>query len=233
MRSRYARAAAGSASNDLRADACSRSIPAASRRPAGSARRRRRPSGSGRRSRRRSCSACRCGSRGRPSSTSSFVMHWPSTPFSWNERRSAGMSSQPQRRGRPVTEPNSLPRLRERRADVVGQLGGEGTGADARRVRLHDAEHVVEHPRADAAAGRRGAGDAVRARHVRIGAVVDVEQRALRAFEQQRFAARARLAGSARRRRRPSARSRGASASSSSRIGANGSAVALEIVRRA
>ena len=44
-------------------------------------------------------------------------------------------------------------------------------------------------------------------RDVRIGAVVDVEQRALRAFEQQRLAARARRAGAARRRRRPSARS--------------------------
>ena len=116
-------------------------------------------------------------------------MHWPSTPFSWNERRSAGMSSQPQRRGRPVTEPNSLPRFGERRADAIGELGGERAGADARRVRLHDAEHVIEHLRADAGARRRGAREAVRARHVRIGAMVDVEQRALRALEQQRFAA--------------------------------------------
>jgi hypothetical protein len=38
-------------------------------------------------------------------------MQVPVTPFSANERRSAAMSSQPQRRGRPVTEPNSLPRF--------------------------------------------------------------------------------------------------------------------------
>ena len=76
-------------------------------------------------------------------------------------------------------------------ADVVGELGGEGTGADARRVSLHDAEHVVDHARADAGPGAGGTGDAVRARHVRVRAVIDVEQRALRAFEQQRLAARA------------------------------------------
>jgi hypothetical protein len=58
---------------------------------------------------------------------------------------------------------------------------------------LDDAEHVVEQLRADARAGRRRAGDAVRARHVRIGAVVDVQQRALRALEQQRVALLARL----------------------------------------
>ena len=120
-------------------------------------------------------------------------MHRPSTPFSWNERRSAGMSIQPQRRARPVTEPNSLPRLPSLAPVVVGQLGGERTGAHARRVRLDDAEHVIEHPRSDAAARRGRARDAVGARHVRIRAVVDVEQRALRAFEQQRLAARARL----------------------------------------
>jgi len=32
-----------------------------------------------------------------PSSTSSFITHVPLTPFSSNERRSSGTSSQPQR----------------------------------------------------------------------------------------------------------------------------------------
>src|SRR5690606_40703959 len=39
--------------------------------------------------------------------------------------------------------------------------------------------------RTDAAAGRGGAGSGVGGRHVGIGAVVDVQQRALGAFEQQ------------------------------------------------
>jgi len=36
-------------------------------------------------------------------------MHRPEMPLIWIERRSAAASSQPVRRGRPVTEPNSLP----------------------------------------------------------------------------------------------------------------------------
>ena len=37
----------------------------------------------------------------------------PDTPLIWIERFSAAASNQPQRRGRPVSEPNSLPRVRE------------------------------------------------------------------------------------------------------------------------
>src|SRR6185503_216307 len=40
----------------------------------------------------------------------------------------------------------------------------------------------------DARAGRRRAGDAIRRRHVRIGPVVDVEQHALRALEEDTLA---------------------------------------------
>ena len=75
----------------------------------------------------------------------------PSTPFSSNERRSIGMSSQPQRRGRPVTEPNSLPRFASPAPTSSVSSVGNGPAADARRVRLDDAEHVVEKLRADAA----------------------------------------------------------------------------------
>ena len=78
-------------------------------------------------------------------------MHRPSTPLIWIERL--------QRRG---VEPAAAPRaagdraelvaaLRKPRADVVGELGGEGPGADARRIGLDDAQHVVELLRADAA----------------------------------------------------------------------------------
>ena len=69
-------------------------------------------------------------------------------------------------------------------ADVVGELGRERAAADARRVGLGDAEHVVQVARAQPRARRGRARDAVRRGDERIGAVVDVEQRALRALEQ-------------------------------------------------
>src|SRR5690606_28341185 len=56
-------------------------------------------------------------------------------------------------------------------------------GADTRGVGLDDAEHVIEVTRADAGAGGSAAGRGVRRGHVRVGAEVDVEQRALRALE--------------------------------------------------
>ena len=73
--------------------------------------------------------------------------------------------------------------LRQRRTDSAGQLGGKRPGPHTSGIRLHDAQHVVEHLRSDAAAWRRGAGETVRAGDVRIGPVVDVEQRTLRSFE--------------------------------------------------
>src|SRR5512145_117043 len=69
--------------------------------------------------------------------------------------------------------------------DVVRELGRERPAADARRIRLCNADHIVQVVRADARAGRRGAGDAVRRGDERVRAVVDVEERALRAFEEQ------------------------------------------------
>ena len=67
-------------------------------------------------------------------------------------------SSQPQRRGRPVTVPRSWPTRRQVVADGAGlvhrQLGRERPAADARRVGLGDAEDVVQQVRADAGAGR-------------------------------------------------------------------------------
>ena len=67
---------------------------------------------------------------------------------------------------------------------VDRQLGRERPAADARGVGLGDAEDVVQLVGADARAGGRVAGDAVARGDERIGAVVDVEQGALRAFEQ-------------------------------------------------
>jgi len=112
-------------------------------------------------------------------------MHSPETPFSWIERLSAAASNQPVRRGRPVVAPNSWPRWRSRSPTSSGQFRRKRSFAHARAVGLGDAEHVVQVHRPDAGAGCRRAGDAVGRSHERIGAMVDVEQRALRALEQQ------------------------------------------------
>src|SRR5690606_9824452 len=72
-------------------------------------------------------------------------------------------------------------------ANVVFQFCRERTRADAGGVRLDDAEHLVESPRADPGPGRGSAGQAVGTRYERIGAMVDVEQGALRSLEQQAF----------------------------------------------
>src|SRR6185312_16822039 len=75
--------------------------------------------------------------------------------------------------------------LAERLADNGAHLvGRERAVADARGVGLADAEHVIDAVRPEAGAGRRLRGDRVRGGDVRISTVVDVEQRALRALEQ-------------------------------------------------
>jgi hypothetical protein len=117
---------------------------------------------------------------GRPSRTSSLVMHRPVTPLIWIERLSAATSSQPQRRLRPVTVPNFTAFLRHLvpwqtlRLDV--EFAREGTAADARAIRLGDSQHVMQHARTDARTGGRLAGNAVRRGDKGIGAVIDVEQ---------------------------------------------------------
>src|SRR5690606_39522291 len=56
-------------------------------------------------------------------------------------------------------------------------------GADAGGVGLGDAEDVVQVQRAEAGTGGGAAGGGAGAGHVRVGAVVDVQQRALGALE--------------------------------------------------
>ena len=68
------------------------------------------------------------------------------------------------------------------------KFGRERTFADAGAVGLGDAEDVVEHVRTDAGAGAGRAGDGVGARDVRVRTVVDVEHRALGAFEEELLA---------------------------------------------
>jgi hypothetical protein len=85
-----------------------------------------------------------------------------------------------------------MARVAEELADLVLQLGRERAFADAGRVGLGDAEHIAERP-GRCRNRRRLAGNRVRRGDEGIGAVVDVEQRALRAFEQDARAGLARL----------------------------------------
>ena len=70
----------------------------------------------------------------------------------------------------------------------VRELGGERTAADAGDVGLLDAQHAIDVDRAHARTGSSAAGAAGRGRDVGIRTVVDVEQRALRALEQDGLA---------------------------------------------
>ena len=111
-------------------------------------------------------------------STSSLVTASCVRPFTRAAKRRPTRSSQPQRRSRPVTVPYSPPCSRIARRPLLVGLAGERPGADAGQVGLGDAEHAVDPGRADAEAGAGAAGDRVGAGDERIGAVVEVEQRA-------------------------------------------------------
>ena len=76
-----------------------------------------------------------------------------------------------------------LATLAERSADLVDLLGGKRTGAYASGIGLANSEHISDRPGAQSRPGRGLSGDRVRRRDEWIGAVVDVEQRSLRAFE--------------------------------------------------
>ena len=67
---------------------------------------------------------------------------------------------------------------------AVEQLGRERAAADAGHVRLHDADDALDRAGPDAGAGAHAARDRVARRDERIRAVVEVEERRLRAFEQ-------------------------------------------------
>ena len=78
-------------------------------------------------------------------------------------------------------------------ADAVVQLGGKGAGADARGICLGHPEHVVEMARAKAGARGGAARGRVGGGHEGIGAVIDIQPRALRPFKQDIFALGAKL----------------------------------------
>ena len=78
--------------------------------------------------------------------------------------------------------------LAEQAPGLVLELGRERPLAHPRRIGLGDAEHIIDGAGPEARAGRRLRRHGVGGGDERIGAVVDVEQRALRALEQDALA---------------------------------------------
>ena len=77
----------------------------------------------------------------------------------------------------------------QRIARSVEELRGKRSGADAGAVRLRDADDAFDLRRSDAQTRARAARDRMRTRDVRVGAVADVEQRALRALDEHALSA--------------------------------------------
>ena len=73
-------------------------------------------------------------------------------------------------------------------ADLVVQLGREGAGTDAGRVSLGDTEDIAGTGWSDAGAASRRARNGIGAGDKGIGAVVNIQQHALRAFKQYALA---------------------------------------------
>ena len=124
-----------------------------------------------------------------PVSTSSFVSDEPREPVHADrvlqrDQVDPAAAARPPGRGAELAAG-----LAHALADLVVELGRERASTDARAVGLRDAPHLVDRRRSDACAGARCAGDRVRGGHEGIGAVVDVEQRALRALEDHQLAA--------------------------------------------
>ncbi len=80
------------------------------------------------------------------------------------------------------------PALADELARLVLELGGERPLPHPRGVGLGDAKHIVERARPESRSRRRLRRDRVRGGDERIGAVVDIEQHALRALEQDALA---------------------------------------------
>ena len=81
-----------------------------------------------------------------------------------------------------------LAALAQHAADLVLLLGGKRSLADARRIGLANAEHISDRAGPEPRSGRRLRRHRIRGGDEWIGAVVDVEQRALRALEQDALA---------------------------------------------
>src|SRR5690606_19869060 len=80
--------------------------------------------------------------------------------------------------------PHFVPLDRQVLAHVVKQFGRERAGTYPGGVSLGNTQHVVQIQRAKTGAGSGAASGGIGGSHVRIGTQVDIQQRALRAFEQ-------------------------------------------------
>ncbi len=81
-----------------------------------------------------------------------------------------------------------MPAFAQTFAISVVQLGRERALAHARRIGLDDAKDEIDRGRAKAHAGRSLTRQRVRGGHIGVGAEVHIQQRALRAFEQDALA---------------------------------------------
>src|SRR5262249_60740889 len=78
-------------------------------------------------------------------------------------------------------------------ADCILELGGKRPTADARRIGLGNPKNKAHRARSDTRPGGGLPGQGVRRGNERVSTVVDVEHRALRAFEQDALRSAARL----------------------------------------
>ena len=79
-----------------------------------------------------------------------------------------------------------MPALSQPAAHLAGELGRKRSFADTGCIGLGDAEHAADGPRPDAESGADATDRRVRRSDVGIRAVIDVEQRSLCAFEENR-----------------------------------------------
>ncbi len=102
--------------------------------------------------------------------------------------RAITASNQPQRRAPAGGHADLAAGLGQVRAVLVEQFGRERAGADAGGVGLEDSQHRGDARRSDPGADGGAAGRRVRRGDERVGAVVDVEQGALRPLQQDGLA---------------------------------------------
>ena len=74
--------------------------------------------------------------------------------------------------------------LSQRLAELAGIFGWKWPATHARRIRLGDSQYAIDAGGPNAGAGAYGTRNAIRRGHVGIGAVIDIEEGALRALEE-------------------------------------------------
>src|SRR3984893_747907 len=88
----------------------------------------------------------------------------------------------------PRVGPEFMPPVAHPLANGIVELGRERPAADPRRVGLGDSQHIADGLWAKARPRGGIGGDRIRRGHKGVSAMIDIEHRALRAFEQNAFA---------------------------------------------